>query len=95
MALAGIEHGNIGGLVAPATVAQALGALTPNAERLQELRDKGLQLVAQPQFRWAAIAERFFTVCHLVLDGQAHTIEATEPKTPGSPQSVETEGVIA
>src|SRR5215471_9866134 len=90
MALAGIEHGNIGGLVTPATVARALAMLVPDAPRLAYLRAAGQALVAQPQYRWEAIAQRFIDAIGLVLEGLAHEAN-TVPSI--SSQVIEKEGV--
>jgi len=73
--LAGIEHGNIGGLVLPETVAQALTALVPDAGRLEALRQAGLERVQQPVFRWAAIAERFITGIQMAVEGRAQEVD--------------------
>ena len=90
--LAGIEHGNIGGLVLPETVAQALTALVPDAERLRALRQAGFERVRQPAFRWAAIAARFITGIQMAVERRAQEVDEV-PRLETHP--VEREGVTA
>src|SRR5215471_4840588 len=90
--LAGIEHGNIGGLVLPETVAQALTTLVPDAGRLAALRQAGLERVQQPAFRWAHIAQRFIMGMQRAMEGRAQEMDDV-PRLESQP--VAREGVRA